>query len=167
MPLKKTLSKTRYEKDEADIQNVMHTIELLQNLFTYYEKELIKIASGQVAPSEIKDILTEYEKGYSVSNQFVLQWLIWKQVEFSASLETMKLKTFSYFQTKHPHQKSMKETNSLKADKDLTKFLIVAKTQKVDLGENLMHCLSQFLFSLSNSEGSLHHTNKATLFYYL
>ena len=53
---KKDFCKSRYEKDEADIQNVMHTIESLQNRFTYYEKELIKIASGQVARSEIKRI---------------------------------------------------------------------------------------------------------------
>ena len=50
---KKDLSKSRYEKDEADIQNVTHTTESMQNLFIYYEKELINTASGQIAPSEI------------------------------------------------------------------------------------------------------------------
>ena len=78
---KKDLSKSWYEKNEAGIQKVMHTIKLLQNSFTYYKKELINIASGQVAPSEIKDdILTAHEKGCNISNQFVQQWLIWKQV---------------------------------------------------------------------------------------
>ena len=49
----------------------MHTIESQQNPFAYYEKELRKITSGQVAPSEIKDvILTAHEKGCNVSNQF-------------------------------------------------------------------------------------------------
>ena len=37
---KKDLSKSRYEKDETDIQNVMHEIESLQNPFTYYEINL-------------------------------------------------------------------------------------------------------------------------------
>ena len=48
----------------------MHKIESLQNPFTYYEKELINIASGQVASSEIKDdILIAHEKAamFSVS----------------------------------------------------------------------------------------------------
>ena len=59
----KDLSKSRYEKDEVDIQNFMHTIESMQNPFTYNEKELINIASGQEAPSEIiDDILTAHEK---------------------------------------------------------------------------------------------------------
>ena len=70
----------------------MHTIELLQNPSTYYEKELINIASGQVASFEIKDdILTAHKKGCNVSNQFVQQWLIWKQVEFRTPLKTMKM----------------------------------------------------------------------------
>ena len=39
----------------------MYAIESLQNPFTYYEKELINIASDQLARSEIKDdILTAY-----------------------------------------------------------------------------------------------------------
>ena len=72
----------------------MHTIESLQNLSTYYEKELINIASGQVSPSEIKDaILIAHEKGGNVSSQFVQQQLIWKQVELSTPLKTMKMKT--------------------------------------------------------------------------
>ena len=49
---KKYQHKSRYEKAEADIENVMHTIESLQNPYTY-EKELINIALGQVALSEI------------------------------------------------------------------------------------------------------------------
>ena len=62
----------------------------------------------------------------------------------------------------------MKETNSLKADKDLlTRLLIVARTRKVDLGEILTHCLLQFPSSLSNSDGSLLCNNKAALFHYL
>ena len=69
---KEDLSKSRYEKDEAVSQNAMHTIESLQNPFTCYEKELINIESGQVAPSEIKvDISTAHEKGCNISNQFV------------------------------------------------------------------------------------------------
>ena len=65
------------EKDEAGIQNVVSTIESLQNPFTYNEKELTSIASGQVAPSEIKDdILTAHEKGCNISSQFVLQRLV-------------------------------------------------------------------------------------------
>ena len=89
---KKDLSKSRYKKDKADIQNIMHTIES-----QFMKKDLISIASGQVAPSEIKDdILTAHEKGCNVSCQFVQQLLIWKQVEFSAPLKTMKMKTFSY-----------------------------------------------------------------------
>ena len=80
----------------------------------------------------------------------------------------MKMKTFCYLQTKHPHQKSMKETDSLKADKDLlTRLLIVARTRKVDFKETLTHCLSQFPFNLGNSNGSLQCNNKAALFPYL
>ena len=41
---KKDLSKSRYE---VDIQNVMHTIESLQNPFAYNEKELMNVASGK------------------------------------------------------------------------------------------------------------------------
>ena len=109
-----------------------------------------------------------HEKGCNVSNQFVQQWLIWKQLEFSALLKTMKMKTFCYLQTKHPHQKSMKETDCLKADKDLlTRLLIVARTWTVDLGEILTHFLLQFPSSLSNSDVSLQYTNKAALFHYL
>ena len=37
---KKDLSKSQYVKDEADIQNFLHTIELLQNPFPYYKKIL-------------------------------------------------------------------------------------------------------------------------------
>ena len=49
----------------------------------------------------------------------------------------MKMKTFSYLQKKHPHQKNIKEKDSLKADKYLlTRLLRVARTQKVDLGRN-------------------------------
>ena len=62
----------------------------------------------------------------------------------------------------------MKETDCLKEDEDLlTRFLIVAKTRKVDLGEILPHCLLQFPFSLSSSDGSLQRTKKAALFHYL
>ena len=39
----------------------------------YNEKQLINIASGQVAPSEIKDILTAHEKGCNISSQFFQQ----------------------------------------------------------------------------------------------
>ena len=161
---KKDLNKSQYEKDETDIENVRHTIELLQNLFTY-EKELINIASGQVAPSEIKEgNLTAHEKGCNFSSQFVQRRLIWKQVEFSASLKTMKMKTFSYLLKKRPQKKNMKETDCLKADKYLfTRFLIVARTQKVDLGEILTLCLSQFPFSLSNNDGSLQRTKKVDI----
>ena len=145
----------------------MYTIESLQNPFTY-DKEVLNIASCQVAPSEIKDNnLTAHKKGCNVSSPFVQQ-LIWKQVEFNAPLKTMKMKTFNYLQKKHSHQKSMKETDCLKVDKDLlTRFLIVAITRKVDLGEILSHCLSQFTSSLSNSDGSLQHTNKSALFHYI
>ena len=59
----------------------MCTIELLQNPFTYYEKELINIVSGQIAPSEIKDdILIAYEKGCNVFSKFVQQQLIWNKL---------------------------------------------------------------------------------------
>ena len=140
-------------------------IELLQNLFAFYEKELINIASDQVVPSEIKDdILTAHKKGCNISNQFV-QRLIWKQVEFNAPFKTMTIKTFIYLQKKHPYQKGMKETDCVKADKYF--LSIVARTQKVDLGEILTHCLSQFPSSLSNIDCSLQHTSKAALFLYL
>ena len=77
------------------------------------------------------------------------------------------MKTLSYLQKKHPHQKSMKETDCLKVDKDLlTKFLVVARSGKVDLGEILTHCLSQFPSILNNSDGSLQRTNKSALFHY-
>ena len=79
----------------------------------------------------------------------------------------MKMKTFCYLQKKHPHQKSMKETDFLKADKNLTRLLIVARTRKVDLSEILTHCLSQFTSCLSNSNGPLQYNNKAALFHYL
>ena len=36
----------------------------------------------------------------------------------------MNMKTFSYLQTNHPHQKSMKETDSLKVDKYLLAWQI-------------------------------------------
>ena len=66
-----------------------------QNPFTYYEEELINIASGQVAPSEIKDnILTAHKKGYNFSSPFVQQRLIWKQVEFSAPLKNYEDENF-------------------------------------------------------------------------
>ena len=95
-----------------------------------------------IAPSGRKDdILTAHEKGCYVSNQFVQQRVIWKQVEFSVPLKTMKMKTFSYLEKEHSHQKSMNETNCLKAVKDITK-LIVARTWKVALGEILTTCLS-------------------------
>ena len=62
----------------------------------------------------------------------------------------------------------MKETDCLKVDKDLlSRLLIVARTWKVDLGEILTHCLSQFPSSLRSSNGSLQWTNKAALFHYL
>ena len=105
--------------------------------------------------------MTVHEKGCNVSNQFVQQQLIWKQIEFSAPLKSMKMKTFSYLQKKYPDQKSMKETDCLKVDKDL-----LTRTPKVELGEILTHCLSQFPSSLSNSEDSLQYTNKAALFHY-
>ena len=80
----------------------------------------------------------------------------------------MKRRTFSYLQKKYLHQKSIKETDFLKIDKDLlTRFLIVTRTRKVDLGEILTHCLSQFSSSLSNSDGSLQRINKAVLFHNL
>ena len=80
----------------------------------------------------------------------------------------MKMKTFCYLQKKHPYKKSMKETDCMKADKDiLTKNLIVARTRKVDLGEILIHCLLQFPSSLSNSDDSLQDINKAALSHYL
>ena len=40
---KKDICKSCYENDEVDIQNIMHTIESLQNPFIYYEKDLINI----------------------------------------------------------------------------------------------------------------------------
>ena len=80
----------------------------------------------------------------------------------------MKMKTFIDLQQKHQPQKIMKETNSLKADKDLhTRLLIVARTRKVDLGEILTHYLSQSPSNLSNNDGSLQYSNKAGLFHYL
>ena len=164
---KKDLSKSRYEKNDAEIQDVMHTLESLQNPSTYYKKELINIASDLVAPSETKDILTAHEKGCNVSNQFVQQRLIWKQVEFSAPLRTMKMKTFCYLQKKDPHPKNMKETDCLKADKDLLTWLLIVRTRKVDIGEILTHFLSQFSSSLNNSDDFLQYTNKAALFHYL
>ena len=80
------------------------------------------------------------------------------------------MKTFSYFQKKHSHQMSLKEIGSLKAGKDLlTRLLIVARTQKVDLREILTHCLLQIPSSLSNSNSnsSLQYNTKAALFHYL
>ena len=52
-----------------------------------------------------------------------------KQVEFNAPLKTMKMKTFSYLKKNHSHQKSMKEKDCLKADKDLLiRLLTIART---------------------------------------
>ena len=80
----------------------------------------------------------------------------------------MKMKNFSYLQKKHTYQKSMRETNYLKKYKDLLRsVLIVARIRKVDPGEILTHCLSQFTSSLSNRDGSPPRTNKAALFHYL
>ena len=45
---KKDHSKSRYKKDEADIQNAMHMTELLKNPFIYYEKDLINMLPSQL-----------------------------------------------------------------------------------------------------------------------
>ena len=61
----------------------------------------------------------------------------------------------------------MKERHFLKAVQDLTELLKEVRTRKVDFGEILIHCLSQFPFYLSNNDGSFPCTNKAALFHYL
>jgi CRISPR/Cas system CSM-associated protein Csm2 small subunit len=166
---KKDLSKSRCEKDEEDVQNLMHTIESMQNPFTYCLQELINIASGQVAPSEVaEDLLTAYRKGCSASSHFVDERLASKNVDFVAPVKTMKLKTFSSLQRQRSQQKHVQEADQLKADKDLmTRLLIVARNRKVDIQELLTHSLSQFPCSLSTSDGSLQRTNKAALLHHM
>ena len=60
----KPLGQTQANLDEHQIQDVMNTVKMMQNPFTYNVEELVNISTGQVVADTAKDdILNAYRKG--------------------------------------------------------------------------------------------------------
>lgn len=89
---------------------------------------MINISSGVVADDDVdKDMLTAYDTGKAMYDQFVQQRLVTGETDFFAPLKSSKLKTFK--------QKSKKvtpsaENTSAKEDQQLlTMILLLLKPQ--------------------------------------
>ena len=160
-------TKERADMNESEVQNLMDTLKLFQNPFSYNVPELINVSTGEVvSESSTMDILCAYEKGKTVAINFVRERLVNKTVDFHALMKKAKIPSFNF--TTFKSSKTAKTyAKELKLAKELlTKLLIIARDRHLDLRELLSQNLTRFSPSIGSIDGSLGRTTKAALLPY-
>eukprot|EP00057_Strongylocentrotus_purpuratus_P019489 XP_011673963.1 PREDICTED: uncharacterized protein LOC105442958 [Strongylocentrotus purpuratus] len=164
------LDRSRIDRDERDIQNIMDTILNMVNPFdaSLEREQLYNITSGQMAPKPVlQDLKGAKEKGEEALMSFCQDRLLKQDVGFHDTLKRNKLKTFKDAAKSSITRVKGREI-ALKADRNLfARLIVVGTVRKIDIGEMLVHTLGPLPAPLANHDGSLVKTNKAKLLHFL
>ena len=161
---RKDLDKTRIERDEQDLQNLVATIQAMVNPFEYKGEGLISISSGCVASKDTRDhLIAVYSIGHNGAKSFVEDRMTSETDKIFNPIKTNKLKTFSTI-GKTTIARLISETVSIKASCDMfNRLLIIGKSRNIDLEEQLSYALSLVPMSLGTTGGTPRKTVKAKL----
>lgn len=167
---RKELDKSRIKQDEASIKDICDTIESMNNPFSdsIDNSELLNIVTGEVAPHDVKtDLLTAFEVGESSLKSFLNRLVDASKLDFFSPIKNLKLKTFSCV-GKIVNLKVKNETFQLQSNRNLlTRLLVLAKVQNLDLADLMTYSLNPVPPALGNYDGSKTKTNKATLIHHI
>jgi len=145
------------------VLSMIATIECMTNPAKLEDDdELINIASGYVAPKEVKqDTRQAKAVGEDKCSEYIEWRLKKKEVGVFDTIKCLRLKTFS---SSSKNFKAKTEKSAIQGTaRDLARVLVVAKFTNVDLKYVLSFPLSPVPHSLANHDGTLAKTDKAAL----
>ena len=162
---RKELDQTRIKQDEESVESVVDTMNVMTNPFTTQDEELLNVASGKVAPCDVRMDLERAESlGESELQKYIDQRMQKKEMDMFSPIRAQKLKTFSAT----GKEKRNGEVATLKASSQLlTRMLFLAKIKNLDMTHILSFSLTPIPPSLGNYDGGLARTNKAKLLQHL
>ena len=169
-PKHNDLHRSRITRDETNVKNI---ISLLQdtwlNPFNPDLQDLVCLSTGKVASSEVRDDLLRAkdvsEEGYKAFREQRFECNP-PNLKFHDTMKKAKLKTFTDLNKKIKVKASNNQEVVLKAKKRLfAQMIVIAECRNLQMSELLAHPLGplQWTLAISNPDGTLRQTNKASL----
>ncbi|XP_041466296.1 uncharacterized protein LOC121416845 [Lytechinus variegatus] len=161
--VKKDLLLANMEKFERDVRAVVETVESMINPFQENNEELLHIASGTIASSEVcKDYTEAYASGDEAFKAFSEECLQGDEDLFRV-IKKQKRKTFATMSKSSTTKVKGKEI-TIKADRSLfQRLVIIAGARKLDIQNMMTYNLGPLPLALATVDGSLTKTTKASL----
>ncbi|KXJ20012.1 hypothetical protein AC249_AIPGENE15286 [Exaiptasia diaphana] len=168
----KEASKSRVDRDECDVQKILHTFQsgLIKNPFERDDEDdaavlpLSNLDTGVILPDDIADnILSATAKGKQSMQQFLLKRLNSSQTSFWEPIERLSTPTFnSAIKSSTTKTKDVLPTGNSERE-IFGRLLVVARNRDVDLKDVLSYELSRVPMALAYPDGSLRKTSKSNL----
>ena len=160
---RKDLDRTKCERYQKSVENVITTVSNMLNPFDTEQKSLLSLASGFVVEDNVADSLLGAEQiGENQFLDFVKNNLTIEEPDIFQTIKKNNLPTIQ--NTKAGIKNSAGKETGLKMSRNLfARLLLVAKSRDIDLQNVLSYCLGAYPLSLASVSGSLLKTAKSKL----
>jgi hypothetical protein len=151
---RKDLDRTKCERYQKSVENVITTVSNMLNLFDTEQKSLLSLASGFVVEDNVADSLLGAEQiGENQFLDFVKNNLTIEEPDIFQTIKKNKLPIIQ--NTKAGIKNSAGKEAGLKMSRNLfARLLLVAKSRDIDLQNVLSYCLGAYPLSLASVSGS-------------
>ena len=169
---KTDISKTAIRKSEENVSKIINMMESVSNPFkSDVNKQdedralLANTAYGAVLPNDMADkLLAAKENGENEINEFVKQKIIENPNKFWEKISKVNISTVETLNKAMTVPISKDKEKVIKYDRDLfQRFLVVSRSQEIDLQDVLSYELSPVPLSKAHLNGSTTKTEKSNL----
>ncbi len=163
--ISKELSPKRIQRDNADIQSIINSIERTMNPFTLQpSSELFCLATGKALPEPIKvDLLQCYSKGKEWRNEFQTECAA-DPSRFEKPIKKRKIKNASQAAVKAKVTTKDQKLVEVQGTRDLFgRLLYLSTTSGVDMENVLRFPLTPVPLALGHVDGTMNSADKSKL----